>query len=202
MRISELSATTQVPVATLKYYLREGVLHAGTVTSRTQARYDESHVERVRLIRALLESGQLSLARVRSVLQTLDGPEVDRLELLGVAQAAITPPLPDNPDAEWTKAATDFVKDHGWEIDPCDPLLVLLGDQMRMIMAGRVNDCDTLLPRYADVADAMARIDLETVPDAPAAALRQVTIGTVLTDPMILTLRRLAQQGLSHRMQP
>ena len=35
MKISELSAATDVPVATLKYYLREGLLPPGEALSRT-----------------------------------------------------------------------------------------------------------------------------------------------------------------------
>ena len=198
MRMSELSAQTHVPVATLKYYLREGLLHSGTTTSRTQATYDATHVDRVRLIRALMESGQLSLARVRQVLETLDGPPVSRHDLLGVAQCAITPPLPDAADPEWTAVATGFAAERGWQIAEGDPLLQLLGEQLRVIVAAGVHfPTEAVLDRYADVADQLARIDLETVPDDPSAALRQVAVGTVLTDPMILTLRRLAQQGLS-----
>ena len=55
MRISDLSEATGVPVATVKYYLRERLLHPGEVVSRTQARYDASHVERLTLVRALTE---------------------------------------------------------------------------------------------------------------------------------------------------
>ncbi|MBB2890829.1 MerR family transcriptional regulator [Flexivirga oryzae] len=198
MRISELSTRTQVPVATLKYYLREGLLPAGTATSRTQASYDAGHVDRVRLIRALLESGGLSIARVRQVLAALDGPEVGRHHLLGVAQQAITPPLPEHPDPEWTRIATQFVEQRGWCIPPDEPLLVLLGEQLRLAVAAGVESADeTLLSRYADVADRLAEIDVDSVPAAPERALRQVAVGTLLTDPMILTLRRLAQQALS-----
>ena len=198
MRISQLSAATQAPVATLKYYLREGLLHAGNPTSRTQAVYDDSHVDRVRLIRALLESGGLSLARVRQVLEALDGPPVSRHHLLGVAQRAITPPLPEHPDPAWTEEAARFVTDRGWPIPADDPLLVLLGEQLRMVLAAGVQPQDgTVLDRYADVADQLAQIDVDTVPAAPEDALRQVAVGTLLTDPLILTLRRLAQQARS-----
>lgn len=198
MRISELSSATQVPVATLKYYLREGLLHAGTVTSRTQASYDASHVDRVLLIRALLESGGLTLARVRQVLAALDGPPVSRHHLLGVAQQAITPPLPEHPDPGWTEVATQFVAARGWQIPADEPLLVLLGEQLRLaVAAGVETPDDTQLDRYADVADQLAVLDLDSVPDSPEGAMRQVAVGTVLTDPMILTLRRLAQQALS-----
>lgn len=198
MRISELSAATQVPVATLKYYLREGLLPAGTSTSRTQARYDASHVDRVRLIRALLESAGLTLARVRQVLEVLDGPEVSRHHLLGTAQQAITPEPPEHPDAEWTRVAIQFVDRRGWQIPPDEPLLVLLGEQLRSAVAAGVEPADeTMLDPYADVADQLAAIDVQSVPQAPERALRQVAVGTLLTDPLILTLRRLAQQALS-----
>jgi DNA-binding transcriptional MerR regulator len=89
MRISELSARTDVSVPTLKYYLREGLLPAGRRTSRTQAVYDDSHVERVRLIRALSEIGGLPLARVRTVLEAIGSPAVSRLDLLATAQDAL-----------------------------------------------------------------------------------------------------------------
>src|ERR1700716_801088 len=44
MRMAELSAESGVPVATIKYYLREGLLPPGERTSRNQARYDDVHV--------------------------------------------------------------------------------------------------------------------------------------------------------------
>ena len=37
MRISALAQATGLPVATVKYYLREGLLHPGVATSATQA---------------------------------------------------------------------------------------------------------------------------------------------------------------------
>ncbi|HET7822095.1 MAG TPA: MerR family transcriptional regulator, partial [Ornithinibacter sp.] len=49
MRISELSQASGVPLPTVKYYLREGLLMPGEATSRTRAEYGPAHVERVRL---------------------------------------------------------------------------------------------------------------------------------------------------------
>ena len=57
MRISELSRRSGAPVSTLKYYLREGLVHEGERLSGNQTDYDETHVQRVRLERALLETG-------------------------------------------------------------------------------------------------------------------------------------------------
>jgi hypothetical protein len=52
---------------------------------------------------------------------------------------------------------------------------------------------DGYLRDLAEAADRVAAADLTTVPAEPAAALRQVVLGTLLTDPLLLTLRRLAQ---------
>ncbi len=60
MRISELAARTGVPLATVKYYLREGLLMPGHATSATQAQYDDSHVRRLGLVRALAAQGSRS----------------------------------------------------------------------------------------------------------------------------------------------
>src|SRR4051794_30992013 len=59
MRISELSQVSGVPVATIKYYLHEGLLPAGIPTSATSASYDERHVDRLNLIRALVDVGRV-----------------------------------------------------------------------------------------------------------------------------------------------
>lgn len=90
MRISELSTAADVPVGTIKYYLREGLLAGGRRTSRTTADYDEAHVERLRLIRALVGTGGLGIAAVKRVVAVLEGPSPGRLELLATAQDALT----------------------------------------------------------------------------------------------------------------
>nr|WP_093804262.1 MerR family transcriptional regulator [Streptomyces sp. Wb2n-11] len=67
MRIAELSRTCGVSTPAIKYYIREGLLPAGRLTSSNQARYTEDHVHRLRLIRAPLELGGLSVAKVRAI---------------------------------------------------------------------------------------------------------------------------------------
>lgn len=52
MKVSELAAQSGVALATIKYYLREGLLMPGEPTSATGARYGEQHVRRLALIRA------------------------------------------------------------------------------------------------------------------------------------------------------
>jgi len=90
VRVSELSAATGVTVPTLKYYLREGLLLAGQLSSANQASYDESHVARVRLIRALIEVGNLPVATAKTVLAAIDTPDMPLSWIFGVAQRAIS----------------------------------------------------------------------------------------------------------------
>ena len=43
MRLAELSERSGVSTATIKYYLREGLLQPGRRVTATQAEYDEEH---------------------------------------------------------------------------------------------------------------------------------------------------------------
>src|SRR4051812_6917252 len=99
MRISELSRESGVPVATIKYYLREGLLPAGIATSATSASYDERHVDRLNLIRALVDVGRVPIARVREVVTALEQPPTSWHDLLGAAHGAL-PPAAGGPVAD------------------------------------------------------------------------------------------------------
>ena len=110
MRISELAETTGVPVHTLKYYLREGLLMPGEATSRTRAEYGAQHVERVRLVRALVEHGGVGIAGVRAILDALAAPPPSRHELLGVAHAALPGTSRDDGTADVDPSVRRFVE--------------------------------------------------------------------------------------------
>ncbi|MEU2200629.1 MerR family transcriptional regulator [Isoptericola sp. NPDC019482] len=210
MRISGLAERTGVPVATLKFYLREGLLHAGTATARTQAVYDTTHVERVRLVRALTESAGLTLGVVREVLTVLDDPPTSRHELLGAAQHVMLAREgarpqehaelsggPSAPAADpWASRAAELVAARDWCAED-DPLVARLADQLRAADAAGIDLTDAHLAALAEAADTVAAADVASVPAERAGAVRQVVVGTLLTDPVLLTLRRMAQQRAS-----
>ena len=118
MRISELSQASGVPVATIKYYLREGLLHEGQLTSATQAQYDQSHLARLRLVRALLGAGGLSVAAARDVLDRLAQPPASMHDLLGEVQHLLGPRVDDEVD---TRAAESVIERMGWRLETTDP---------------------------------------------------------------------------------
>ncbi len=55
LKISELAEGAGVPVATVRHYLREGLLPEGRKTSRNMAYYPPELIERIRLIKLLQE---------------------------------------------------------------------------------------------------------------------------------------------------
>jgi len=168
MRISELSSQTGVPVATIKFYLRENLLQPGARTAATQAQYDDSHVVRLRLIRALLGPGGLSVAAAHRVIRAVEEPPESLHELLGVAANAVARPS--------VKDALRALDEAGFELP--EGAMELYADQMRQI----------------------AEFEIANVPtDSPAAAVRYVVLGTVLIEPLILALRRVAEQEASAR---
>lgn len=201
MKISELARETGLPVATIKYYLRENVLPPGEILSRTQAAYGPAHVARIRLIRALTDLGGLSMAGVRTVIDALEDPPPARHELLGVAQRALTDTLarPGEGKSPAAQPVHDWLDRRGWSIDPDDPLIPLLAGQLEHARAAGVQLDDDLLDRYADGMTMVAAADIDSVPADPAGALRRVVLGTALIDPVLITLRRLAQQAVSAR---
>src|ERR1700682_1693022 len=91
VRIAELSRDSGVPVPTIKYYVREGLLKPGELTSPNQAQYDDSHLRRLRLIRALTEVGRLSVAAVRYLLAAAGAQSTSLHDALGKVQYATTP---------------------------------------------------------------------------------------------------------------
>jgi len=69
LKISELAERSEVPVATIRHYLREGLLPEPVKTSRNMAYYPPEFVERIRLIKQLQEERFMPLRVIRDLLE-------------------------------------------------------------------------------------------------------------------------------------
>ena len=78
IKISELAERADVPVATVRHYLREGLLPEPMRTSRNMAYYPPEFVERIRLIKRLQEERFMPLRVIRDLLDAADG-DLERL---------------------------------------------------------------------------------------------------------------------------
>jgi DNA-binding transcriptional MerR regulator len=81
LRISELAEQADVPVATVRHYLREGLLPEPVKTSRNMAYYPPAFVERIRLIKQLQEQRFMPLRVIRELLDSANG-DLERLRAL------------------------------------------------------------------------------------------------------------------------
>jgi DNA-binding transcriptional MerR regulator len=198
MRIGELARRGGVPVGTVKYYLREGLLPAGTPTAATQAVYDERHLERLALVRALVGVGGLSIAGAGAVLRAIDDPPPSLHELLGCVCAALGPGGDVDEDAAGRARA--LVERWGWRIDPRSPALAQLGAALGGVGVVGLADPDAVLDRYAGLMGELAAGDLAEVPAGPPdEVVRFVVTAVVLLEPLLLAMRRLAQEDASAR---
>ena len=195
MRISELARTTGIPVATVKYYLREGLIPPGVATSATQAQYDEQHAARLRLARALVHVAGLSIDHAREVLNALDTPDLSLHEVLRVAHSALPPQLPGE---QAGPRATSLVAELGWHVHQDSPALRQLEQALATLESIGVPASPAALAKYAQAARDLAEGEVASVPrDSRDAAATAMIIGTVLWEPVLLALRRLAQEAVS-----
>jgi DNA-binding transcriptional MerR regulator len=206
MRIGELARRAGVPVPTIKYYTREGMLPPGDRISANQVHYTEAHVRRLALIRAMLEVGGMSIASAREVLSQVDAPSQDEHTMLGIAQTAVSRPGADpaaSPE-QWfaEREVADLCERQQWQVKPDNAgwqMLVHLVSTYRALGHG---DLLQLLDRYAEAANDVAGAELAVINDLPGidSKLEGVVLGTVLGDAALAALRRIAQEDASRRL--
>jgi len=78
MKLPQLSKKSGLSISTLYEYLRSGVLHPPVRRGPTKATYNESHLKRLKTIRAMREKEKLSLAEIKIKLDSKsDAPGTD-----------------------------------------------------------------------------------------------------------------------------
>lgn len=209
MRLAELSERSGVSTAMIKYYLRQGMLAPGRKVGATTADYDESHLRRLRLVRALIEVGRLPVAAAREVIGYVDDDSLDRTMRLGAALWALPHgPDPDDNDASVAAARTEvdrLLQALGWstarelgELSPDHRALIVAVATLNRL--GYAWDAELMAP-YAELMHQAAVRDLDFVETHPSEAEKVETAvaATVLFEPVLRALHRLAQQEESAR---
>lgn len=198
MLMAELSARSGVPVATVKYYLRAGLLHPGVATSATRASYDGSHVQRLRLIRALVDLAGLSLGDVRTVLTAVDDESVSMHDAMGSAHGLLSAGA--RPPTSARDRVDRLVETWGWQVATGSCNRAGLAAAIAALDGVEHVLSDETLHRYASSMHDVAETDLDTVPaDDRQAAVRTAVVGTILVEPVLTALRRMAQEDVSAR---
>ena len=197
MRIAEFSTTSAIPVATIKYYLREKLLPAGESETANQASYGAVHLDRLRLIRALIGVGGLSVASARRVLEAIDS-DASLPEVFKVAQHSVSAAI-ESSDLEPADLASIDALLEGWHVSPENPGRLAAARVLSAFRGVGQTDERGWYARYAEAALLAADADLDEIESRPDRATKAetVVVGTVLGDALISGLRRAAQEHVT-----
>ncbi|MEU4732889.1 MerR family transcriptional regulator, partial [Streptomyces sp. NPDC023588] len=212
MKISELSRRTGVPVASIKYFLRQGLLPAGRATAATIAEYGDEHAQRLRLIKALTTLGGLSIAATRDVLGAVAQAHSSE-GALGAVSYALPVPVPvaaqraegheEENEADATAAAevAELLTALDWQAPGTSPNVKGLTAALKELRRLDAQYAPGELAAYARLAESVARLDLERAAglDDPVALAERAVIVLAIGAPVFEMLRRLAQEDQVRR---
>ena len=181
--VSVLSRRSGVPIATIKYYIREGLIRSDQDPGAEGA---QAVVDQVQLIRGLVHVVGLSIRQVRQILALVRDPELSPAALM--TGATVTLPLTgpraadvDEAELEGARAALATV---GFDDLPDAPYATQL-----LAAIALADECGIGL-------DDFAHLPL----DSPSRQTQAAVLGTVIYEPVLLGLRRLAHRELAGRL--
>jgi DNA-binding transcriptional MerR regulator len=199
MQLNDLSARSGVSAASIKYYLREGLLRPGEAVTATRARYDDSHLRRLELIQALRQIVGLGIEQIRAIVSLADGG-APRLEVLAMVQRVVLRLEPHgaagSPDAGpgHTRLGDVVVQLRGWPDEESDARNALDAQLALMERLGIPLSME-ILDAYSGAMDTIAGLDLQLT--AAAAGLDQAiltaAVGMHMHSQLLLKLLALAQ---------
>ena len=214
LTVSELAERSRTSIASIKFYMREGILPSGDLSAEHRAFYGEPHVRRLRAIHALRNVGGLSLLTIGGICRLIDADHgapvidivartMDALGLRGRRKAASGRKEHATACSEvlaFLNARGIWVRRHAAAVEDLAVALVTL----RNVIGPEVGAHD-----FAPYLDAMCSLaerdykankDLFANPQTVAeAATLAVVLGTVLWEPVLLLTRRIALEHVAGR---
>jgi DNA-binding transcriptional MerR regulator len=204
MQVSELVSATGVPLATVKYYLREGLVPAGRRITARSSEYGEEHVRRLTLLRVLRDVGAIPVQRLRELVEAVETPRLSVHEMFARASDAIAAGARRDeestlvPTVEAAAMVDAVVQRMGWDRVRAEAIDL---ENLRRVVSqllgtGLFGLDEEGLAFYAGVADQVARAEIAALPedDDRAAHLERMVVGTVAFGEILAILRRLAEE--------
>lgn len=200
MRLAELAARSGLSTATIKYYLRVGLLPQGRSQSTTWADYDEGHLRRLLLVRALTDVAGLSLEEVRGVVAAVEAAG-SRHEVRGAAQWSLSKPPRAEATPDSLARVDGLLARHGWQLHPDSPHRGTLALALDTVETLGLPATDEILDAYAEALRPVAELEVAGIAaeEDPTVAAERLVIGTLLYEPVLTTLRRMAHEAVSAR---
>lgn len=187
-----------MPLATVKYYLREGLLPPGRRVTARSADYDEGHVRRLKLLRLLRSVGGVPVTQLRELVEATGEPGLSVHGMFTRATDALAPAPPRDIAPEARAAADRLLEQAGWDAVRPDAV-------DRDNLAATLEEIGRWVPGldptqaggfYLRLADDLGRAEIATLQDRGdrVELLEQMVVGTVLFERLLTVLRRLAEE--------
>lgn len=200
MRISELSEQTGVPTATIKYYLREGLLPDGDKRTPRLTEYDQRHVRRLELLRILRDVGNVPVEGLKRLVAATETRGTTVQELFAVAADALAPVPPSSGPARTAsrEVADSIIEQAGWHHvreDAVDRDNLAATLELMSAFDTHPRDPGEIAP-YVAIADQIARYELDHLDEGKdrIGLLEEMIVGQVVFATVLTTLRRLAEE--------
>jgi DNA-binding transcriptional MerR regulator len=203
-RISDLVERTGVPLATVKYYLREGLLPAGDKVTPRLTEYDDRHLRALGLIRILREVGRVPMESLRQLVAAARTPSGTVHELFAAAATALAPkPAPAGDLRPFTRElAAGLIEQAGWTNVRQDSVdRENLAAALEVVASYDTHPRDpTELAPYLRFADDIARYEIGHLDESKdrVGLLEEMVVGQVVFGEVLAILRRLAEEHHSY----
>ncbi len=199
MWLAQLSEASGTSPASVKFYLRTGLLQPGETINPTRSRYGDAHLHRLRLIRELRSQVGLGLDDIRRIIDAAEGAEDSlprRLALLATVQSVVLGLHDDQTEAPGDGDA--LISAMGWP-DESSQARTAVDRQLLLMREVGVGVEPEILRAYASAADTIAQAQLgitearERIEDFILTA----ALGMHLHNQLILKIIALAQASRS-----
>ena len=201
MQLKELSTRSGVSTASIKYYLREGLLAPGEAITATRARYGEKHLRRLELIQALRQIVGLGIEQIRAIVSLADGG-APRLEVLATVQRVVLRLDPHDAGSSHdageghvrARPGDAVVHLRGWPDEESDARDALDAQLALMERLGIPLSAE-ILDAYSAAMDTIAGLDLQLTAAAADLdrAILTAAVGMHMHSQLLLKLLALAQ---------
>lgn len=197
MRLADLATRSSISASTIKYYLRIGLLHPGEQQSSTWSTYDDSHLHRLALIRALSGVAGLPLESVRRVLEVVNDESIELHDALGTAQWLLSPTVTEEPTSHSTQRVNALIDRHRWQLSANSPHRRVLADALDRLDQLAFTAPDALLDQYAQLLSTLAPSEVGPITSDTdrTSAIEHLIVGTLLYEPLLTTMRRMAHES-------
>ena len=142
----------------------------------------------------------MRLDDVRRVLDAIDDESLSWHEAIGSAHTRLAPPVSASGTNAERMRVDALLDRHDWELAEQSQHRDALAGALGSLAALGHPPSDELLDTYADAANLISEHDLEQLQETDRAqAAEHAVVSTLLLEPVLLILRRVAQENSSRR---